>query len=89
MKKEDRGIKPWRKQGFLIGERDYRVKMKKLVEPLLAKYYDHSLRIPMINDARSLNLGNSVAITLYEAIRQTGFENLLTEGNLRDSSLLK
>ncbi|MCI5838840.1 MAG: tRNA (uridine(34)/cytosine(34)/5-carboxymethylaminomethyluridine(34)-2'-O)-methyltransferase TrmL [Christensenellaceae bacterium] len=62
---------------------------KGLPEPLLAKYYDHSLRIPMINDARSLNLGNSVAITLYEAIRQTGFENLLTEGNLRDSSLLK
>ena len=38
MKREVRSTKPWRKQGFLIGERDYRVKMKKLVEPLLAKY---------------------------------------------------
>ncbi len=53
-----------------------------LPEPLLEKYYNHSLRIPMINDARSLNLGNSVALTLYEAIRQNGFENLKTNGEL-------
>lgn len=53
-----------------------------LNELLLEKYYDHTLRVPMINDARSLNLANTVALTLYEAIRQNGFENLLTEGAL-------
>ncbi len=62
---------------------------KGLPEKLLADHYDYSLRIPMINDARSLNLGNSVALTLYEAIRQNGFKNLLTEGALRDETLLK
>lgn len=38
MTREGRGVKPWRKQGFLIGERDYRVKMQKVVEPFMAKY---------------------------------------------------
>ena len=37
---------------------------------------NHNLRIPMIADARSLNLSNSVAIVLYEALRQMNFANL-------------
>ena len=53
-----------------------------LPEPLLEKYYDKTLRIPMIGESRSLNLANSVALTLYEAIRQNGFENLKTDGEL-------
>ncbi|MBQ3495297.1 MAG: tRNA (uridine(34)/cytosine(34)/5-carboxymethylaminomethyluridine(34)-2'-O)-methyltransferase TrmL [Clostridia bacterium] len=53
-----------------------------LNELLLEKYYEQTLRIPMIGEARSLNLSNSVALTVYEAIRQNGFENLLTEGHL-------
>ncbi len=53
-----------------------------LPEPLLEKYYDQSLRIPMIDEARSLNLANSVALTVYEALRQNGFEGLKTGGEL-------
>ena len=44
-----------------------------LPEPLLEKAGANALRIPMRGDAvRSLNLGNAVAVTLYEALRQTG-----------------
>ncbi len=53
-----------------------------LPEPLLKEYYDKTLRIPMWQDLRSLNLSNSVAITLYEALRQNNFENLNPEGHL-------
>ncbi len=53
-----------------------------LPEPLLKKHYKNTLRIPMFGDLRSLNLSNSVAITLYEALRQNGFENLNSEGHL-------
>ena len=55
---------------------------KGLPEPLLEKYYDHTLRIPMISDARSLNLSNSVAIALYEALRQNDYFDLKTEGEI-------
>ena len=53
-----------------------------LPEPLLKANYDRTLRIPMWEDLRSLNLSNSVALTLYEALRQTGFAGLNTEGHL-------
>ncbi|UJF25459.1 tRNA (cytidine(34)-2'-O)-methyltransferase [Suttonella sp. R2A3] len=38
---------------------------------------EHKLRLPMHADSRSLNLSNSVAVVLYEALRQTGFAGLL------------
>ena len=53
-----------------------------LPEPLLKEHYDKTLRIPMWQDLRSLNLSNSVALTLYEALRQTGFNGLNPEGRL-------
>ncbi|MBO4572252.1 MAG: tRNA (uridine(34)/cytosine(34)/5-carboxymethylaminomethyluridine(34)-2'-O)-methyltransferase TrmL [Clostridia bacterium] len=53
-----------------------------LNELLLEKYYDKTLRIPMIGETRSLNLSNSVAIVLYEAIRKNGFDALNLEGEL-------
>ena len=53
-----------------------------LSEPLLEKYYDKTLRIPMFGNLRSLNLSNSVALTLYEALRQNNFEGLNGEGSL-------
>ena len=43
---------------------------------LREKYRDRCLRIPMISDARSMNLGNSVAVMCYEALRQLGFAGL-------------
>ena len=55
---------------------------KGLPEELLLKHKDECLRIPMFSEARSLNLGNSVAIALYEALRQTNYEGLLEEGEL-------
>ena len=43
---------------------------------LLLRYQSTALRIPMLNTQRSLNLSNSVAVVLYEALRQTGFSGL-------------
>lgn len=53
-----------------------------LNEKLLEENYEKCIRIPMAKDARSLNLSNSVAIVLYEALRQTKFRGLLEEGEL-------
>lgn len=50
-----------------------------LPESLLAANYDHTVRIPMLPRIRSLNLSNSVAVILFEALRQQGFRNLLTQ----------
>ena len=53
-----------------------------LPEPLLKENYGNCIRIPMREYARSLNLGNSVAIVVYEALRQQGFAGLLDQGML-------
>lgn len=53
-----------------------------LPEPLLKDNYDRTLRIPMYGTLRSLNLSNSVALTLYEALRQNNFEGLNETGCL-------
>lgn len=56
---------------------------KGLPESLLAEHYDdRCVRIPMIDEARSLNLSNAVAIATYEFLRQKNFDKLLQEGNL-------
>lgn len=55
---------------------------KGLPEALLKENKEFCIRIPMIDEARSLNLSNSAAIVVYEALRQTGFDRLKTEGNL-------
>ncbi|MBP1764650.1 MAG: S-adenosyl-L-methionine dependent tRNA/rRNA methyltransferase, SpoU [Firmicutes bacterium] len=47
-----------------------------LPEELLAANQDHCIRIPMLNDARSLNLSNAVAVVAYEALRQLDFLSL-------------
>lgn len=51
-------------------------------EEILVNHPDTSIRIPMIGDIRSLNLGNSVAIVLYEALRQNNFSHMNLEGDL-------
>lgn len=53
-----------------------------LPEELLKANPDSCLRMPMINDARSLNLSNTVAIAAYEVLRQWGFPELLCQGKL-------
>ena len=51
-------------------------------EEILVENKENCVRIPMIGDIRSLNLGNSAAIILYEALRQNGFKGMETEGDL-------
>ncbi len=51
-------------------------------EEILMEYAETSIRIPMLEAARSLNLSNSVAIVIYEALRQQGFPGMLREGQL-------
>ena len=51
-----------------------------LPEPLLVEHPERCVRIPMREGARSLNLSNSVAVLVFEALRQTGFENLKLAG---------
>ena len=47
-----------------------------LPEDILKKYIEKTIRIPMRQDLRSLNLSNSVAIVAYEVFRQVNFEGL-------------
>ncbi len=54
---------------------------KGLPEPLLLAHPERCIRIPMISSARSLNLSNSAAIVLYEAMRQHGFPGLTGESD--------
>ena len=51
-------------------------------EEILLNYKETAVRIPMLGDIRSLNLGNSAAIILYEALRQQGFQELELQGQL-------
>lgn len=53
-------------------------------EEILMDCRDTCIRIPMLAKYRSLNLSNSVAVVLYEALRQTGFDSLLLEGELHN-----
>ncbi len=49
---------------------------KGLPEDLIFSHYDTSIRIPMRDDFRSLNLSNAVAIIVYEAMRQLGYPEM-------------
>lgn len=53
-----------------------------LDEALLYQNPERCLRLPMISEARSLNLSNTVAVAAYEVLRQWQFPALKTEGNL-------
>lgn len=53
-----------------------------LPEPLLEKNYDTTVRLPMKDKLRSLNLSNTVAVAVYEALRQQDFNDLKLEGEL-------
>ena len=67
------------------GENDFLVfgcETRGLPESLLTRVYERCVRIPMVPGARSLNLSNSVAIVLYEALRQNQFEQMTMQGEL-------
>ena len=56
---------------------------KGLPESFLEAHREHCVRIPMREEARSLNLSNSVAITVFEALRQLEFPGLLDHGKMK------
>ena len=51
-------------------------------EEILVEHKEDCIRIPMLDEIRSLNLSNSVAIVLYEALRQNNFSHMQLEGDL-------
>ena len=57
-------------------------KVPEFRKKILVDNEETCIRIPMIGDIRSLNLSNSVAIVLYEALRQHNFETMNLEGHL-------
>ena len=56
---------------------------KGLPEEFLEAHRDACVRIPMRSEARSLNLSNAVAITVFEALRQLDFPHLQDFGKMR------
>ena len=54
----------------------------RIPEEILVEHPEECVRIPMIGETRSLNLSNSVAIVLYEALRQNQFDHMKLEGDL-------
>jgi len=60
---------------------------KGLPEDFLEAHRQSCIRLPMRQEARSLNLSNSVAITVYEALRQLNFPGLLDHGKMGAGSL--
>jgi len=58
-----------------------------LPEKLLEENRERCVRIPMTGDARSLNLSNSAAIVVYEALRQMEFPGMETAGKMKEATL--
>ena len=57
---------------------------KGLPESFLAQHYEDCVRIPMREQARSLNLSNSVAVAVFEALRQQNFPHLKDHGKMKE-----
>ena len=56
---------------------------KGLPEDFLERHYESCVRIPMRSEARSLNLSNSVAVGVFEALRQLEFPHLCEFGKMK------
>ena len=56
---------------------------KGLPESFLNDHYEDCVKLPMIEDARSLNLSNAVAVGVFEALRQLGFPHLKQWGKMK------
>ena len=61
---------------------------KGLPEPFREQFRDRCIRLPMVNEARSLNLANSAAVLIYEALRQNGFPGLQRTGSMYPNAKL-
>ena len=59
---------------------------KGLPEEFLEEHRQETVRIPMLPGIRSLNLSNSVTVTVYEALRQLDFPGLQNHGKMRENS---
>ncbi|MCI2057865.1 MAG: tRNA (cytidine(34)-2'-O)-methyltransferase [Oscillibacter sp.] len=57
-----------------------------LPEPFREEYRDRCVRLPMIPGARCLNLSNTVAVCVYEALRQAGFPGLSPAGEMSEAA---
>lgn len=62
----------YQKEDFLLFGKE----TKGLDPDIIEQYKDNSIRVPMTGPPRSLNLSNTVAVVLYEALRQQGFPGL-------------
>lgn len=72
-----------------FGENDYLMFGKEsagIPEEILVDYEETCIRIPMLDQIRSLNLANSVSIILYEALRQNEFRGMSMTGDLHQLS---
>ncbi len=56
---------------------------------ILKPHIDHCARIPMTKNVRALNLSNTVAIVVYEALRQQNYNDLLTDEPHKDKYLIE
>ena len=68
-----------------FGQEDYIMFGKEsagIPEELLVENEETCIRIPMLDEIRSLNLSNAVAVVLYEALRQNGFAGMQLQGEL-------
>ena len=80
-----KGQKTYSEEDFRSGDDIYFIfgkESKGIDEDILFSHPESTLRIPMRNDERSLNLSNSVAIAVYEYYRQTGFPSMQRKGEL-------
>ena len=71
---------PYKDGDFLVFGKE----TKGLPESLLSTHYDQCVRIPMMDEMRSLNLSNSVCVGVYEALRQQDYKGFKTEGKIPD-----
>ncbi|MCR9143582.1 MAG: tRNA (cytidine(34)-2'-O)-methyltransferase [bacterium] len=70
---------PYAKGDFLVFGRETSGLPEEIRESIAKRKAEHLLRIPVSEECRSLNLSNTVALVLYEALRQQGFPGLVQE----------
>lgn len=78
---------PQRCDRFVFEDQVYLIfgkESKGLEESLIKANLKNAVRVPMMQDARSLNLANAVAVLCYEVMRQKNFDEMITSGILTD-----